>query len=272
MANSGRAIILPASSSCDGAIPATRCSSSPAARSRSACLPEAWSDWARVLSSARWRCWNVNRAAPLSPPRSRPRCWSSMPATSTKLPRISQPWPKPSRTRPSAGARKMSSAAGRRTQAMIETDLLVVGSGAAGFSAALTASHAGLSVLMVEKERQFGGTTAYSAGVIWIPGNRHGRALGIANSKEEALTYLQHEAGNRLNLELANAFLDNCNPAVEFIENNTLRPLRGRADLGGLSSDQTRRRPGRPLAAAAAVRRTAPRQAVRPSCVRRSRP
>ena len=104
---------------------------------------------------------------------------------------------------------------------MIETDLLVVGSGAAGFSAALTASHAGLNVLMVEKEKLFGGTTAYSAGVIWIPGNRHGRALGIADSKEEALTYLQHEAGNRLNLELANAFLDNCNPAVEFIENNT---------------------------------------------------
>ena len=104
---------------------------------------------------------------------------------------------------------------------MIETDLLVVGSGAAGFSAALTASHAGLNVLMVEKEKLFGGTTAYSAGVIWIPGNRHGRTLGIADSKEEALTYLQHEAGNRLNLELANAFLDNCNPAVEFIENNT---------------------------------------------------
>jgi len=104
---------------------------------------------------------------------------------------------------------------------MIETDLLVVGSGAAGFSAALAASHAGLDVLMVEKEGQFGGTTAYSAGVIWIPGNRHGKALGIPDSKEEALTYLQHEAGNRLNLELANAFLDNCNPAVEFIENNT---------------------------------------------------
>lgn len=105
--------------------------------------------------------------------------------------------------------------------AKTEIDLLVVGSGAAGFSAALAASHAGLSVLMVEKEPLFGGTTAYSAGVIWIPGNRHGRALGIPDSKEDALTYLQAEAGNRLNLELANAFLDNCNPAVEFIENNT---------------------------------------------------
>lgn len=69
----------------------------------------------------------------------------------------------------------------------VEVDLLVVGSGVAGFSAALTASHAGLCVLMVEKEPLFGGSTAYSAGVIRIPGNRHGRALGIANSKEEAL-------------------------------------------------------------------------------------
>ncbi|UYN97094.1 MAG: FAD-dependent oxidoreductase [Enhydrobacter sp.] len=104
---------------------------------------------------------------------------------------------------------------------MKQVDLLVVGSGAAGFSAALAGKDAGLDVLMIEKEPLFGGTTSYSAGVIWIPGNRHGRALGIADSKEDALTYLQHEAGNRLNAELAHAFLDNCNPAVEFLENNT---------------------------------------------------
>ncbi len=104
---------------------------------------------------------------------------------------------------------------------MKEVDLLVAGSGAAGFSAALNARDVGLDVLMVEKEPLFGGTTSYSAGVIWIPGNRHGRALGIPDSKEDALVYLQHEAGNRLNLELANAFLDNCNAAVEFLEDNT---------------------------------------------------
>jgi len=104
---------------------------------------------------------------------------------------------------------------------MIETDLLVVGSGAAGFSAALAGSHAGLDVLMVEKEPQFGGTTCYSAGVIWIPGNRHGRALGIADSAENALAYLQAEAGNRLNRELADAFLGTCNEAVEFLERET---------------------------------------------------
>ena len=48
-------------------------------------------------------------------------------------------------------------------------DVLVAGSGAAGFAAALTAHLAGLDVIMVEKEPEFGGTTAYSAGVVWIP-------------------------------------------------------------------------------------------------------
>ncbi len=56
--------------------------------------------------------------------------------------------------------------------------------GAAGFSAALTASHAGLSVLMVEKEKLSVAPRPDSAGVIWIPANRHGRALGIADSKK----------------------------------------------------------------------------------------
>ena len=48
-------------------------------------------------------------------------------------------------------------------------DVLVAGSGAGGFAAALTARLHGLDVIMVEKEPLFGGTTAYSAGVIWIP-------------------------------------------------------------------------------------------------------
>ena len=60
-------------------------------------------------------------------------------------------------------------------------DVLVAGSGAGGFAAALTARLAGLDVLMVEKEPLFGGTTAYSAGVIWIPVNSHQQAAGIAD-------------------------------------------------------------------------------------------
>ena len=50
-------------------------------------------------------------------------------------------------------------------------DLLVVGSGAGGLSAAVTAAHLGLKVLVVEKETQYGGTTAWSGGWMWVPRN-----------------------------------------------------------------------------------------------------
>ena len=57
-----------------------------------------------------------------------------------------------------------------------ECDALVVGSGAAGMSAAVTAGHCGLNVLIVEKEPHFGGTTARSGGWLWIPGTSLARA------------------------------------------------------------------------------------------------
>ncbi len=90
-----------------------------------------------------------------------------------------------------------------------QCDVLVAGSGAAGFAAALTANLGGLDVIMVEKEPLFGGTTAYSAGVIWIPANSRQTAAGIADSRDKALTYLEHHVGNRLDRAKAEAFLDN---------------------------------------------------------------
>ena len=56
----------------------------------------------------------------------------------------------------------------------IDCDVLVIGSGAGGLSTAITARKHGLDVVVVEKAPVFGGTTAFSGGVLWIPGN--GRA------------------------------------------------------------------------------------------------
>ena len=100
-------------------------------------------------------------------------------------------------------------------------DVLVVGSGAGGFSAAITARHHGLDVLMVEKEPLFGGTTCYSAGVIWIPRSGQAKAAGIDEPRGEALKYLESIAGNRLDRARAQAFLDAGPEMLKFIEANT---------------------------------------------------
>lgn len=95
----------------------------------------------------------------------------------------------------------------RDTQETYDCDALVVGSGCAGLSAAVTAGHHGLKVLVVEKEPLFGGTTARSGGWLWIPGTSLAKAWGIEESPDQARTYLRHEAGNSFDSARVNAFL-----------------------------------------------------------------
>jgi succinate dehydrogenase/fumarate reductase flavoprotein subunit len=100
-------------------------------------------------------------------------------------------------------------------------DVLVVGSGAGGLAAAVTARRRGLDVLVVEKEPWFGGTTARSGGWLWIPGNPVSAREGLRDSREAARTYLQHEAGNHFDPERVDAFLENGPRMVEFFERET---------------------------------------------------
>ena len=75
-----------------------------------------------------------------------------------------------------------------------EFDVVVAGSGAAGLTAALTAAHLGLSVLVIEKAGSFGGSTARSGGGIWAPGNEVLRAARVADTPEQARAYLAYVA------------------------------------------------------------------------------
>jgi succinate dehydrogenase/fumarate reductase flavoprotein subunit len=102
-----------------------------------------------------------------------------------------------------------------------ECDALVVGSGCAGMSAAVTAGHAGLNVLIVEKEPRFGGTTARSGGWLWIPGTSLAKAWGIQESPEQARTYLRYEAGNSFDAARVDAFLTRGPEAVDFFTAKT---------------------------------------------------
>ena len=103
----------------------------------------------------------------------------------------------------------------------VDCDLLVIGSGAGGLSTAITARKAGLDVVVVEKEACFGGTTAYSGGVLWIPGNPHAKRNGVRDSREAARAYLQNETGAFFDAAMVDAFLDAGPEMVAFFERET---------------------------------------------------
>ncbi|WP_341317037.1 FAD-dependent oxidoreductase [Paraburkholderia sp. IMGN_8] len=100
-------------------------------------------------------------------------------------------------------------------------DVLVIGSGAGGLSTAITARKQGLDVIVIEKEAFFGGTTAYSGGVLWIPGNRHAQSHHVSDTREAALTYLRNETGAFFDEAAVNAFLDTGPQMLDFFERET---------------------------------------------------
>lgn len=100
-------------------------------------------------------------------------------------------------------------------------DLLVIGSGAGGLSAAVTAAKLGLSVCIIEKESVFGGTTAWSGGWMWIPRNPLAVAAGICENMEATLTYLRHELGEQYDEARVGAFLRHGPAMVSFFERGT---------------------------------------------------
>lgn len=97
-------------------------------------------------------------------------------------------------------------------------DLVVVGSGAGGLSTAITARKHGLDVVVIEKAPVFGGTTAFSGGVLWIPGNRH---TGAPDSREAMETYLRNQTGAFHDEAAVKAFLDHAPGMVDWFERET---------------------------------------------------
>ncbi|MGR3739114.1 MAG: FAD-dependent oxidoreductase [Limimaricola soesokkakensis] len=119
-------------------------------------------------------------------------------------------------------------------------DLVVVGSGAGGLTAAVVAARLGLSVAVLEKAGRFGGTTAWSGGWLWVPGNPLAREAGIAEAPGAPMRYLRSVMGPAADedpriaryLETAPEMVDwlRRHGAMEWIDGNSVPDFR---DLDG---------------------------------------
>ena len=107
------------------------------------------------------------------------------------------------------------------TDSIEECDVLVIGAGASGLCAALTAAHYGLSVIVIEKEPVFGGTTAWAGGYMWIPRNPYAQRAGFVEDPGQAREYLHAELGTYYDQAKVDAYLASGPRMVSFLEANT---------------------------------------------------
>jgi 3-oxosteroid 1-dehydrogenase len=94
-------------------------------------------------------------------------------------------------------------------------DVIVVGSGSAGAMAALRSRELGLSVIILEKTHKYGGTSATSGGVLWIPNHQ---LVPSDDSREKALQYLDSIVSGPIQRDRLEAFVDQAPAMVKFMK------------------------------------------------------
>ncbi|MBS7546936.1 3-oxosteroid 1-dehydrogenase [Dietzia sp. Marseille-Q0999] len=102
-----------------------------------------------------------------------------------------------------------------------EFDVVVVGSGGAGMTAALAAAKKGLSVVLVEKAPRYGGSTARSGGGVWIPNNSVLQRDGVLDTPEAARTYLRSIVGDVVPAERIDTYVDRGPEVLDFVLANS---------------------------------------------------
>ncbi|MGW4478505.1 3-oxosteroid 1-dehydrogenase [Rhodococcus triatomae] len=100
-------------------------------------------------------------------------------------------------------------------------DVVVVGSGAGGMAAAITAARSGLSVVVVEKSEYWGGSSARSGGGVWVPGNSILRDQAPADDLESARTYLASIVGDTGDRERIDTYIERGHEALDFLIANS---------------------------------------------------
>ena len=103
----------------------------------------------------------------------------------------------------------------------MSADLIVVGSGAGGLTAATVAALHGLDVVLLEATEYFGGTTACSGGGVWVPANRYQKSLGIDDDFVMAERYVKAILGDEYNAEKLSAYIHKATEMLDYMEDNT---------------------------------------------------
>jgi hypothetical protein len=114
-------------------------------------------------------------------------------------------------------------------------DVIVLGTGAAGLTAALRAAAGGAQVGLFEKADTVGGTSAWSGGTVWLPNNRHEAELGFSDSREEVLAYLMSLSHGLMEQPLVEAYVDTAPEVAAWLEDNSpvqFETLRGMTGVG----------------------------------------
>lgn len=105
-----------------------------------------------------------------------------------------------------------------------EVDVVVVGAGGAGMTAALAAGTRGLETVLIEKSSYFGGSTARSGGGVWIPNNYALKKAGQADDPELSRTYLDSIVGDVVPKVRRDTYLARGPEVLDFVRDHT--PLR----------------------------------------------
>lgn len=105
-----------------------------------------------------------------------------------------------------------------------EVDVIVLGTGGAALTAAVTAADKGASVLVLEKTHQIGGTTAYSGGVPWVPLNHYMKDAGFEDDREEAIKFIKRLTLGRADDKMIELFVDKGHEVFKYLHDKT--PLR----------------------------------------------
>jgi 3-oxosteroid 1-dehydrogenase len=103
----------------------------------------------------------------------------------------------------------------------LTVDVLVVGAGGAGMTAALAAADQGLDTLLVEKSEYFGGNTARSGGGVWVPGNYALEAAGVEDTPEAAKQYLDSIVGDEVPKVRRDTYIERGPEMMDFVRDRS---------------------------------------------------